>query len=426
MARLFSSMLCLLMLCHAAFAQRGRPEIPEVVIEISASPYFRPALHFAWPAAQGEENRLRERLRRGLVYSAALTILDSVAVDTTATPASPAPEGQWGAITVLEGGLRADSTGRRAWIGLRDLGDSLHYARFEKTLGARPEATADSLCHEVLQLLTGRPSLVFSRIVFVRSESEGRNLFATSLFGDPLRRLTSTPSTKVSPSLSPDGGELVYGAVREQSGADLFLLPLHSGGRAVPLVEHPESDAAAAWSPDGQWIACASTRQGNTDLYLVPAGDKAFERRERRLTFDRGIDTSPSWSPDSRHLVYCSDRAGGLQIYRCTVDGLEHRRISWFGYSNDCPSWSPDGEWIAFVTRERKGYQLCIMRPDGSDARRLTSAPGNHFDPCWSPDGSQLVYSREGRLWIIFIDGGGERQLLAGEGHSPQWVAELP
>jgi TolB protein len=424
---LVCGMLCFLL--TTAKAQEFPDEIPEVAIEIQASQYFRPALQFAWPDSTGPLAPFRARVQLGLEMSGSLLLLGPGALDSLGGKGQSSPEARFGSITVLHPfKAKPGSDSLAVQVGLRDRQDKKDFAHWSMSwTPAGTEAAADSLVDAILYLLTGKTSLVDSRILLSRRGRDGDNIFVCDHYGGDLRPLTHTASPKFSPRLSPDGRWLVYGVVREGSGADLFIQGLDSRmnalGTAEPLVAGPQSDTSPAWSPDGRWLAFASTREGNTDIYLLPIENGRAAGRERRITFERSIETSPAFSPDGRHLVYTSDRGGGLQLYRISVDGLESQRLSWFGYANDCPDWSPDGQWIAFVTRERKGFQLAVMRADGSEAMKLTDAPGNHFNPVWSPDGTQLAYSWNGVTWVCFADGQGKRRLLAGNGASPDWTA---
>lgn len=420
----------LVLVCTTTVAAQDLPdEIPEVAIEIQASQYFRPALQFAWPDSTGPLAPFRARVKLGLELSGSLLLLGPQALDTLGGKGQSTPEARFGSITVLSPSKPVDKDGKLGvQLGLRDRQDKKDFAHWSPAwTPERTEAVADSLVDAILYLLTGKTSLVDSRIIMARRGRDGDNIFVSDHYGGLLRPLTHTASPKFSPRLSPDGRWLVYGVVRDPGGADLFIQGMDGNlnpiGTPQALLAGPQSDTSPAWSPDGRWLACSSTRDGNTDVYLLPMENGQISGRERRITFERSIETSPAWSPDGRHLVYSSDRGGGLQLYRISVDGLESQRLSWFGYANDCPDWSPDGQWITFVTRERQGFQLAVMRADGSEAMKLTSEPGNHFNPVWSPDGTQIAYSWNGVTWICFADGRGRRRLVAGNGASPDWTA---
>src|SRR5437867_7659353 len=67
------------------------------------------------------------------------------------------------------------------------------------------------------------------------------------------------------PALSPDGKALAF-----VYRGDIWIAPV-KGGRANPLTSHIETDAFPLFSPDGKWIAFASKRNGNWDIFAVPA-----------------------------------------------------------------------------------------------------------------------------------------------------------
>jgi len=54
------------------------------------------------------------------------------------------------------------------------------------------------------------------------------------------------------------------------------------------------------FSPDGRWIAFSAQRQGNVDLYLIPAEGG----QSRRLTWHPGPDLVQDFSPAAKNHVY--------------------------------------------------------------------------------------------------------------------------
>ena len=62
------------------------------------------------------------------------------------------------------------------------------------------------------------------------------------------------------------------------------------------------------FSPDGNWIAFSSNREGNYDVYVVAAtGGKP-----RQLTFHSADDNVVNWSPDGKKILFTSSRGNGV------------------------------------------------------------------------------------------------------------------
>ncbi len=88
---------------------------------------------------------------------------------------------------------------------------------------------------------------------------------------------------------------------------------------------------------------------------------------------------------------------------------------------------APNGGTIVFQTVS--GGQIYAVNPDGSNLRPLTAG----IDPAISPDGSQVAFTRWetdqpgtlGSLWLINLDGSGERVLLDNI-HQPKAPAWSP
>ena len=82
--------------------------------------------------------------------------------------------------------------------------------------------------------------------------------------------------------------------------ADVFLYSLASGNFS-PLVPDSLSSAEVepAWSPDGTWVAFATNRAGDTEIYVLEVSTGTLTR----LTNRTGADGQPTWTSDGR-LVY--------------------------------------------------------------------------------------------------------------------------
>lgn len=143
-------------------------------------------------------------------------------------------------------------------------------------------------------------------------------------------------------------------------------------------------------SPDGQRIAFA----GFAGIYLMNADGSDVTQLVSRAPFDY----SPAWSPEGSKIAFRSDTPGPFgsasRIFVINVDGTGLRQLSpdvpdpnSFYYSDDGPTWSPDGNKIVFT---RNG-SLQVINLDGTGLTPLPNEDGAWY-PDLSPDGTRIAY----------------------------------
>ena len=193
-------------------------------------------------------------------------------------------------------------------------------------------------------------------------------------------------------------------------GITLALVVL--GLADVPAQERP------AWKPDNADLLFTSSRDGNSEIYLLRAGQKEWIN----LSNHEAGDNWPVWSPDGTRIAFQSDRAGNLDIWTMKADGSEQRQLTTDSEPDYLPSWSPDGNTILFTSwRKEKGDEkraphVYAMNADGSNQRRLIKESLNtSAGATWSPDGKQIVYERKGDkgadVYVADADGTNERRI---------------
>jgi Tol biopolymer transport system component len=67
--------------------------------------------------------------------------------------------------------------------------------------------------------------------------------------------------------------------------------------------------------------------------------------------------------------------------------------------------------------------QIYSIDPSGRGAAQLTVASQSSSDPVPSPDGTQVAFERQGSLWVMRLDGRGQR-LLARSAIDPAWMPD--
>jgi hypothetical protein len=137
--------------------------------------------------------------------------------------------------------------------------------------------------------------------------------------------------------------------------------------------------------------------------------------------------TTPGMSLDGSRLALVNCPDGALRVI--DTDGSNEMGLTGqFGYS---PAWTPDGNRIVFSRIGATSGSLAIIDADGANLLPLTSTPEELvIDPAVSPDGTKVAFGRvlptvpsTTDLYVINIDGTGERLLLHGEAYhsNPSW-----
>jgi TolB protein len=204
------------------------------------------------------------------------------------------------------------------------------------------------------------------------------------------------------------------------------------GSGVTPLTNQESTEPT--WSPDGTRIAFTSTRDGNTDIWVVSAGGGEL----RRLTSNAARDFGAAWSPDGTTIAFVSDRNRNTDIYAIRADGTGETRLTGHPASDSSPAWSPDGSRLVFSSA--RGYfppppgmffpaDLYVADADGSNVTLVRANPSNDEAPSWSPDGRMIVFINSddapgphgARLMSMSVDGSAVTDLGHEAASAPDW-----
>ena len=198
--------------------------------------------------------------------------------------------------------------------------------------------------------------------------------------------------------ISPDGTQL---AISDNSQGDhesqVYIAPI-AGGTPRHITQKSPS-YWHGWSPDGKTLAFVGQRDGEFDIYTIPAAGG----EETRITTAKGLDDGPEYSPDGKYIYFNSERTGHMQIWRMKPDGSEQEQVFTDDLNNWFPHISPDGQWMVFLTYgadvkghpENKDVMLRLMSLADKKITVLTKLFGGQGTinvPSWSPDSTQLAF----------------------------------
>jgi serine/threonine protein kinase len=204
------------------------------------------------------------------------------------------------------------------------------------------------------------------------------------------------------------------------------------GGNTMPLRAKRAEWGSPQFSPDGKHLAFDVSDGKQVDIWVQDLATGQVSR----LTFDGADDFKPVWSPDGRWIAFASTRNGVANLFRMRSDGVgDAQRLTHSPNPQSPASWHPSGRFLAFE-ETRAGTGLDIMTlplPDESGPifspgapTVLVAGPTGDAEPVFSPDGRYLAYrsNETGRVEIFvraFAGPRGTWQVSNGGGRDAAW-----
>lgn len=189
------------------------------------------------------------------------------------------------------------------------------------------------------------------------------------------------------------------------------------------------------WSPDGSLFAYGFHNGENFDIqWSSKEGGNTIS-----LTNEPSDEILPRWSPDGSKIAYVADRGSGVDLFWRPASGGAERKIAetklhmleHFGemlFSVGAMPWSSDGNRFIFPRLGDSG-EISLWEADlvSGNEKQLTFPEPGGID-LWgsrSFDDQQIVFMRNGNIWLITTEGK-EVPLLEDEfpNSQPTWAKD--
>jgi serine/threonine protein kinase/Tol biopolymer transport system component len=135
----------------------------------------------------------------------------------------------------------------------------------------------------------------------LRIGSAAPNLYVRVVGDGTEEMLVADPNPLHPEDWSLDNRWIAYTRNTQQTGADIWLVPLATGGKPFPFSNERFIERDARFSPDSRWIAFVSTEAGQPEVYVAPVGQAGARKR---ISVSGG--TTPRWGRDGRELFYAA------------------------------------------------------------------------------------------------------------------------
>jgi serine/threonine protein kinase/Tol biopolymer transport system component len=225
---------------------------------------------------------------------------------------------------------------------------------------------------------------------------------------DTLTRLTFKGDSNSYPVWTPDGQRIVYASGEKGAVPNLWWIRADGGGDAQRLTESKNAQIPWSWSPDGKSLALYQNNPGTSwDIMTMPfegsekTGWKAGDPKPFVNT--PASEVTPAFSPDGRWIAFASSESGLGEVYVRPFPGPGGKwQISTGG--GELPEWSRNGKELFYRTSDSKIMVVSYTSSGDSfhaDKPRLWSPGqftnrGNNVNYALHPDGKRFAVLTSG------------------------------
>ncbi len=263
------------------------------------------------------------------------------------------------------------------------------------------------LSDSVLVFASDREGGQYDLYAISSADPKESNLFKT--LKHKTTRLTNTPDNERAPVVSPDGKTMLF---MRNTGTLVAVAIDDAGqfGKEKELMSGWANPSGLRFSPDSKWLTFSMEDLNfNEEVYIMPADASA---KPLNISQHPRTDTAPVWSPDGSKLVFLSARNNNdlnLWFVWLKKADAEKTKTEWEEEKDEAPKDEPkkdaepkDKKAKADSSKSKKPTVTPIVIDlEGISNRvvQVTSLPGNETDLAVAKDGKTFFFvnNRAGR-----------------------------
>src|SRR5258707_4746627 len=159
-------------------------------------------------------------------------------------------------------------------------------------------------------------------------------------------------------------------------------------------------------SADGKWAAFVvstpdmeANRDGSNVWMVSTAGGEAMQVTQS------GHDSSPAWSPDGKTLAFLSSRDGNSQVYLLSMEGGEAKKLTTLSTGADLFQWAPDGKAIAFTSAVYLDCKDDACNGKRDEEKEKSKVKARIYDHLLFMTWGSLNDGKRSHLFVMPVDG---------------------
>ena len=247
-----------------------------------------------------------------------------------------------------------------------------------------------------------KPLFAGTKVAFTSRYTGHQEIYITNLARSRTMRVTNLENTSIGPRWSADGTR-VYFITSARTGFPEIFSSNGIGNPQKVITDVRGALGSASASPDGQYLAFASSNKGSMDIYVSGTQGQA----PHRVIATPDVDADPSWSPDSQRWAFTSGPIGRPGIYISSASGSGMTRLATeYNYCTE-PHWNPVfPDQIAFTFQSgRLSLGVYDLKTRAVTVVPVV-APLNLSHASWCADGRHLVATQasSNNSWLVVVD----------------------